>query len=111
MDVPSWFPFVFIGWALLGIGGWWWVSSRTNPADKRRALRIYMISVAIAFALVVAVSTRSAKGLAVATVAIVTLSYLNMSLIKICNGCAALNRPQGFTPAAHCHQCGARLVP
>jgi hypothetical protein len=35
--------------------------------------------------------------------------FLNFKLVKVCDQCAAINRPQVFVAPTYCHKCGAKL--
>jgi hypothetical protein len=109
MDAKALFPYFFVGWAVFGTGGWWWVSSLTDPARKRKALHLFLITGGIIFGAFLALIMQSLKTLILLELFVAFVVYMNMRLMKVCNQCAALNRPQGLTSAAHCHKCGEAL--
>jgi hypothetical protein len=111
MDAKALLPYFFVGWAALGTSGWWWVSSRKIPAQKRRALRVMAITASVVFGAFIGLSAKPSMGLLVIGGVLIFITYVNIKLVKVCDSCAAISRPQGLTPLAHCYKCGAKLIP
>jgi FtsH-binding integral membrane protein len=102
-------PAFFIVWLLLGGGGMLWISRMTNPAAKRTALRGLMLVAAVLFASFVWLVTRSSHEMLFLAPVLALIAFLNLKLVKVCDECAAINRPQVFVPPVYCYKCGAKL--
>jgi hypothetical protein len=102
-------PVFFVAWILLGAGGMWWISRIANPAAKRSAIRRLTVLTAIVFATFAWLITRSTQQLLFFSPFLVLITYLNLTLLKVCDNCASICRPQGFTAPIYCQKCGATL--
>ena len=110
MDTSNpYIPAFFIAWFLLGIGGMLWISQMTNPAAKRTALRSLSLVAVVLFASFAWLITRSPQGMLFMTPVLALIVILNLKLVKVCDQCAAINRPQLLAPPAYCYKCGAKL--
>jgi hypothetical protein len=99
----------FATWIALGIGGSLWVWSVKKPDAKRRLLRGLSIGAALLFSFFVWLITRDPRQLAFISVPLLLIALLNHRLVKVCDECASISRPQGLTMPVHCHKCGAVL--
>jgi 4-amino-4-deoxy-L-arabinose transferase-like glycosyltransferase len=102
-------PAFFIVWFLLGGGGMLWISQMTNPAAKRTALRSLILVAVVLFASFAWLITRSPQGMLFMIPVLALIFFLNFKLVKVCDQCAAINRPQVFVAPTYCHKCGAKL--
>jgi hypothetical protein len=99
----------FATWVVAGVGGLLWLWRIENPSTKRLALRVFAIGTALLFALFVWLITRDPKQMMFVSVPLLVIIYMNFRLVKVCEVCASISRPQSFTMPVHCHKCGAIL--
>ena len=111
METKELLPYFFVGWVGVTVLGWWWVSSRKIPAQKRLALRVMAVVAAIVFGTFVAMTAKPSMSLVAMVGILIVITYSNVKLVKVCNTCCAISRPQGLAPPAHCYKCGAILTP
>jgi hypothetical protein len=102
-------PIFFITWIALGAGGVLWISRMTDPAAKRHALRSLTLLATVLFGLFAWLISRSTQQMLFLIPVLALIAYLNLRLVKVCNVCASINRPQAFSAAVHCYKCGAKL--
>lgn len=102
-------PFFFATWIAVGIGGSLWVWSVKKPDLKRRLMRGLSIGAALLFLSFVWLVNRDPRQLAILSAPLLLIVFLNHRLVKVCDECASISRPQGFTMPVHCHKCGATL--
>jgi hypothetical protein len=105
----EYFPAFVATWLVLGLGGILWVWRMKNPATKRRALRVFAVGTSLLFALFVWLITRDPRQMMFMAVPLLLITYINLRLVKVCDVCASINRPQGFAVPVHCYKCGATL--
>jgi len=105
----EYFPAFIATWLVLGLGGMVWLWRIKNPATKRLFLRVFAIGTALLFALFVWLITRDSKQLIFMSVPLLLIVFFNLRLVKVCDECASISRPQGFAMPVHCHKCGATL--
>jgi hypothetical protein len=99
----------FIVWLLLGGGGLLWIYKMTDPAAKRTALRSLTLVAAVLFASFAWLITRNPHHMLVMAPVLALIVFLNLKLVKVCDQCAAINRPQIIAPPVYCYKCGAKL--
>jgi hypothetical protein len=102
-------PVFFVTWIVLGASGMLWISRITDPGAKRRALRSLTLLAAVLFGLFVWLISRSTQQILYLIPVLALIVYLNLKMVKVCNACASINRPQVFSAAVHCYKCGAKL--
>lgn len=98
-----------VSWIALGIGGTWLISRISDPARKRYLLRTFAVGTALVFAAFVWLMSRSLETMLSLLGPLALIVFLNIRLVKVCDKCAGINRPQGLSAPAHCHKCGAEL--
>jgi hypothetical protein len=102
-------PAFFIIWIALGAGGMLWISRMTDPAARRLALRGLTLFAAVLLASFVWLISRSTQQMLFLVPLLALLAYFNLKLVKVCDVCASINRPQGLAAPVYCHKCGAKL--
>jgi len=105
----EYFPAFIATWLVLGLGGTFWIWKIESPVTKRLALRVFSIGAALLFALFVWLITRDPKQMMFLSVPLLLIVFFNLRLVKVCDECASISRPQGFAMPVHCHKCGAIL--
>jgi hypothetical protein len=109
MQTNPYIPVFFVAWVVLAGGAVLWLSRITDPAAKRTALRSLTLVAIVLFASFVWFLSRSIQGMLYAAPVLALIAYGNFKLVKICNECASINRPQILAPPVHCYRCGAKL--
>lgn len=105
----QYFVLFVAAWAALGIGGTLVLGRLENPAPKRIVWRVMNgLGVSIML-LAVWFFHGSTKDLLFIGPAVLLIFVLNVSLVRVCDSCAALVYPRYFVSANFCPKCGAPL--